>query len=141
MVHKVVIKGTYYNTKRTFPDLNDYIHECAKHPHKGAKIKRDYQMIASNAIRTQLPRLKVSNPIVIHYRFYEADKQRDKGNIFSFADKVFEDALQACGVISNDGWTQISNFTHEFYVDKNNPRIEIFLEEIESNKNLGDNHG
>lgn len=76
-MHKVVIKGNYYGKTRTFPDLNDYIHECARHPQKGAKIKRDYQMIACNAIRTQLPRLVINNPIIIHYHFYEADKQRD----------------------------------------------------------------
>lgn len=97
----------------------------------GAKMKRDYQMIVCNAIRTQLPRLTINNPIIIHYRFYEPDKQRDKGNIFAFADKVFQDALQKCGVIKNDGWKEIDNFTHDFYVDKKNPRIEIFLEEIE----------
>ena len=98
-MHKVVIKGNYYGRTRTLPDLNDYLHECARHPQMGAKMKRDYQMIACNAIRTQLPRLTINNPIIIHYRFYEPDKQRDKGNIFAFADKVFEDALQKCGVI------------------------------------------
>lgn len=131
MEHKVVIKGLYYGKKRTFPALNEYIHECARHPQAGAKFKRDYQYIAQNAIRTQLPRLTIDKPIIIHYRFYEADRCRDKGNIFSFADKVFEDALQACNVIPNDGWDQINNFTHEFFVDKKNPRIEIVLEEVE----------
>lgn len=91
-------------------------------------------MIACNAIRTQLPRLTINNPIIIHYRFYEADKARDKGNIFAFTDKVFEDALQKCGVIRNDGWNEIENFTHEFFVDRNNPRIEIFLEEIDPSR-------
>lgn len=130
-MHKVVIKGNYYGRTRTLPDLNDYLHECARHPQMGAKMKRDYQMIVCNAIRTQLPRLTITNPIIIHYNFYEPDKQRDKGNIFSFADKVFQDALQKCGVIKNDDWKEIDNFTHDFYVDKKNPRIEIFLEEIE----------
>lgn len=130
--HRVVIKGIFYASKRTFPDLNDYLHECARHPHMGAKLKKDYQMIASNAIRTQLPRLKIERPIIIHYSFYETDKQRDKGNIFSFADKVFEDALQQCKVIPNDGWAQVENFTHKFYVDKTNPRIEIAIEEVEN---------
>ena len=100
-MHKVVIKGNYYGRTRTLPDLNDYLHECARHPQMGAKMKRDYQMIVCNAIRTQLPRLTITNPIIIHYNFYEPDKQRDKGNIFSFADKVFQDALQKCGVIKN----------------------------------------
>lgn len=131
MDHKVVIKGIYYAKCRTMPDLNDYLHECGRNPKLGGKMKRDYMMIAANAIRTQLPRLQIDKPIIIHYRFYEADRCRDKGNIFSFADKVFEDALQACKVIPNDGWDQIDNFTHEFYVDKQNPRIEIVLEEVD----------
>lgn len=77
-MHKVVIKGNYYGRTRTLPDLNDYLHECARHPQMGAKMKRDYQMIVCNAIRTQLPRLTITNPIIIHYNFYEPDKQRDK---------------------------------------------------------------
>jgi len=64
-MHKVVIKGNYYGRTRTLPDLNDYLHECARHPQMGAKMKRDYQMIVCNAIRTQLPRLTINNPIII----------------------------------------------------------------------------
>lgn len=67
-MHKVVIKGNYYGRTRTLPDLNDYLHECARHPQMGAKMKRDYQMIVCNAIRTQLPRLTITNPIIIHYK-------------------------------------------------------------------------
>ena len=130
-MHRVVIRGAFYGKNRTFPGLNEYLHECARHPQAGARTKRDYQMIAQNAIRAHLKSLKIHKPIIIHYRFYEADRQRDKGNIFAFADKVFEDALQKCGVIENDGWAQIENFTHEFYVDKRNPRIEIDIEEVE----------
>lgn len=44
-MHKVVIKGNYYGRTRTLPDLNDYLHECARHPQMGAKMKRDYQMM------------------------------------------------------------------------------------------------
>lgn len=131
MEHKVVIKGNYYGKTRTFPGLNDYLHDCARHPQIGAKMKREYQMIACNAIRRQLPHLHIHNPIILHYTFFEPDRARDKGNIFAFADKVFEDALQACKVINNDGWFEIENFTHEFFVDKNNPRIEIVIEEVE----------
>lgn len=131
MKHNVVIKGIYYGKTRTMPDLNDYLHDCARHPQVGAKMKRDYMMVCCNAIRRQLPRVKIHNPIVIHYRFYEIDKKRDKGNIFAFTDKVFEDALQKCEVIKNDGWSDIENFTHEFFIDKQNPRIEIEIEEKE----------
>lgn len=132
MQYKVVIYGTHYGN-RCLADLNNYLHECARHPNSGAKLKRDSQIIACNAIRTQLKNLVINKPIIIHYSFYEPDRGRDKGNIFSFADKVFEDALQKCGVIPNDGWSQIENFTHEFYIDKDNPRIEVVLEEIDGN--------
>lgn len=128
-VHNVTIRGAFYG-KRTFPGLNEYLRECARHPQAGARTKREYQAVAQNAVRRQLGRLKIDTPIIIHYRFYEADRRRDKGNIFAFADKVFEDALQACGVIDNDGWAQVENFTHEFYVDSKNPRIEIDIEEV-----------
>ena len=46
-MHKVVIKGNYYGRTRTLPDLNDYLHECARHPQMGAKMKRDYQKLAA----------------------------------------------------------------------------------------------
>lgn len=102
-MHKVVIKGNYYGRTRTLPDLNDYLHECARHPQMGAKMKRDYQMIVCNAIRTQLPRLTITNPIIIHYNFYEPDKQRDNSGYNSeeeFA-KLPEACQRAVGTAAN----------------------------------------
>lgn len=101
-----------------------------------AKISDNILDLNTDAKKKRVLDVKITltpseDDIIIHYNFYEPDKQRDKGNIFSFADKVFQDALQKCGVIKNDGWKEIDNFTHDFYVDKKNPRIEIFLEEIE----------
>lgn len=72
-MHKVVIKGNYYGRTRTLPDLNDYLHECARHPQMGAKMKRDYQMIVCNAIRTQLPRLTITNPSQAQRNVVEAE--------------------------------------------------------------------
>ena len=63
-MHKVVIKGNYYGRTRTLPDLNDYLHECARHPQMGAKMKRDYQMIPCE----DCP--------VLWARFYELDTNR-----------------------------------------------------------------
>lgn len=132
MQYKFVIKGTYYGKDRTFPDLNDYLHECGRHPQVGAKLKRDYQMIAVNAIRTQLKGAKVQKPIQIHYAFYEADMRRDKGNILGFADKVIEDALQKAGFLKNDNWVWIDRIlSPDFYIDKGNPRIEVTMTEVE----------
>lgn len=128
--HRFVIKGIYYGKKHTFPDLNDYIHACSKSPHVGAKMKRDYQMIANNAIRRQLGRLTLHNPVKIHYMFYEGDVRRDFSNVGSFATKVIEDALQQCGVLKNDNQAWVKGYSHDFDIDKNNPRIEVEIEEI-----------
>lgn len=94
-------------------------------------MKRKYKRIVSDAVRIRLGGLKIKKPVILHYKFYEADKRRDKMNIFSFADKVIEDALQEVGVLQNDGWKDVVNTTHEFYVDKAKPRIEVTIEEVE----------
>lgn len=130
-MHKVVIKGNYYGRTRTLPDLNDYLHEWCKASSEGAKWKEitRWSCVTLSGHSCRDLRLQTLSSFIT--TSMSRDKQRDKGNIFSFADKVFQDALQKCGVIKNDGWKEIENFTHDFYVDKKNPRIEIFLEEIE----------
>ena len=67
-------------------------------------MKKEYSMIACNAIRLGLKRFQTNKPVILHYRFYEPLKgqKRDVMNIFSFADKVIEDSLIRCGVIQND---------------------------------------
>lgn len=131
MEHKFVIRGRFYGDK-TFPSLNDYLYECGKNPKNGGKMKRDYMMVASNAIRLQLRRLKVNRPIILHYRFYEPRKgqRRDFMNIFSLADKVIQDALQQCKVIPDDGPDWVKNTTHEFYYTDKEPWIEVVIEEL-----------
>lgn len=94
-------------------------------------MKKNFQMVLCNAIRGQLKKTRIVKKVHIHYDFYEPDRQRDKSNIFAVAAKFTEDALQQCGVIKNDGWGEIENFSHEFYVDKKNPRIEVTIREIE----------
>jgi len=132
MSKKFVIEGIYYGKKRTFPDLNDYIHACGRNPHIGGRMKRDYQMIACNAIRKQLPRVTIKNPVKIHYTFYESDMGRDFSNIASFGTKIIEDALQQCGVLRNDNQVWVKGYTHDFGIDKLRPRIEVEIEELES---------
>lgn len=132
MEYKFVIKGCFYGKNRVFPDLNDYLHACAKHYSIGGKMKKDYQMIASNAIRMQLKRLEIIKPVRIHYDFYEADIKRDASNIASFAVKVIEDALQACKIIKNDNILYLKGYSQEFYLDEKNPRIEVFIREVDN---------
>lgn len=121
----------HFVIKYTMPGLNQYLSECGRNPHAGAKIKRDNMMLAANAIRRYLRRYKAKNAIIVHFHYYYKDRRMDKDNIDSFCRKCVFDALQKCGVIENDGWNQIENYTHDFFVDAKNPRIEVWLEEIQ----------
>jgi Holliday junction resolvase RusA-like endonuclease len=69
------------------------------------------------------------HPVKLHFRFYEPNRKRDLDNISGFAHKVIQDALVSCGVLGGDGWKYITGYTDEFFVDKQNPRIEVEIEE------------
>lgn len=97
---------------------------------KGSQMKKDWQKRCELPIRNALKGKKLSVPVDIHYHYFEINKQRDKGNIHGFCEKVFEDALQTTGAINNDGWSEIRNITTEFDVDARNPRIEIIITEV-----------
>lgn len=51
-------------------------------------------------------------------------------NVFSFADKVIEDALQKCDVIVNDDPAHVVNTTHEFEYTSGIPSIIVRIEEV-----------
>lgn len=93
------------------------------------KLNNDKQCVYY--IREQLRGVHIERPVVIHYDFYCQDKRHDRMNIASATDKSFQDALQRCGVLKNDGWDDVINCTFDFYVDRENPRTEVKITEIE----------
>ena len=129
MEYKFTISGQYYG-KNTLPGLNDYIASCNRSPHAGAKMKKDMQMIISNFIRKQLPKVCITERVYIQYDFYEHSQARDPSNVAAVAVKFIEDALQECKVLQGDGWKNISGFGHSFFKDANAPRIEITITEV-----------
>lgn len=116
----------------TLPSLNEYLSACGKNPRIGGSMKHKNMGIAIQWIRvSDIRDLKVEKPLIIHYVIYEPNRKRDHDNVFCMVSKCVQDALQEVEIIKNDGWEQILNFTHDFYVDKENPRIEVYLEEVE----------
>lgn len=124
------IIGTFYKDK-CFPSLNDYLTECGKNPIAGGRMKRQMMQVAIYNMRFGLKDVKITPPIVLHYRFYEpkSGKKRDVMNVFSMADKVIEDALVKAQFIEDDNPKYIKNTTHEFFYDEK-PRIEVDIEEV-----------
>ena len=120
----------HFTIEGTMPSLNEYLAQVGRKPQLGGKLKRDYMDIASWCIRRDLRKYKAEKPIIIHYMFFESNMKRDHDNVFCFASKCIQDALQACKVIKNDGWNDVLNFTHTFQLDRDNPRIEVYIEEV-----------
>ncbi len=130
MEYTFTIDGKNYNRTHVMPSLNNYIAACGKSPIVGSRMKQDYMKIANWQIRSQLHRLAIRRPIKIHYVIYEVNRKRDFMNVLSFADKVIEDSLQACGVIPNDNQEWVRGVSVDFKIDYKHPRIEVTLEEI-----------
>ena len=126
------IKGRFFGDK-TFPSLNNYLSEVGRNPKAGGRLKRQYVMIATNAIRRDLKRWKASAPVILHYTFAEPKKgaKLDRGNIFGLADKFIEDALLDCGTIPDDDPKHVLNFTHDFIYTDGEPYIRVEIEEVD----------
>lgn len=133
MTFTFTIRGAYCGDK-CFPSLNQYLAEIGRNPKAGGRYKKQYIMIATNAIRRDLKRYKATKPVILHYTFAEPRKgaRRDYGNIFSLADKFIEDALRDCRVIPDDNPHYVKNFTHEFLYTDGEPYITVEIEEVET---------
>jgi Holliday junction resolvase RusA-like endonuclease len=112
--------------------LNDYVLACRTSPWKGNKFKHEQQEKVNNAIKEScLYRVDANAlPIKATFVFYEQNQKRDLDNISGWAHKAVMDALVTSGILENDGWKQIVGYTDYFYIDKENPRIEIYLESV-----------
>ena len=122
----------------TMPNLNDYLHgeriairKNGKFTTKGNAMKQEYQRKVVSAVRSQLRGIHINKPVKIYYTFYEKNRKRDLDNISAFAHKVIQDGLVKGGLLANDGWKNIVGFSDDFYVDKDNPRIEILIREVD----------
>lgn len=113
-----VLNGVYY----------DYKSKRVRNP---VKANNDKICITAIRIAPELKGVWFDKPIVIHYKHFCKDKRHDRSNIASAVMKSFEDGLQKAHVLKNDGWDDVVGFTHEFFIDKVNPRIEVEIEEVE----------
>ena len=115
-----------------FGTYNEYIEKCRRSPFDGAKMKNIDENLAMWNMNDIVA--EHFNKVILHFRFFEPNRKRDKDNIFAYACKVVLDALVHLQIIDNDGWKNIENFTHDFFIDKDCPRIEVYIEEIGKGK-------
>ena len=111
-------------------NLNDYITACRTNQYKGAKVKHKNENRVIQAIYEQLGRLRIKKPVYMTYTWYEPNKRRDLDNVSSFGRKVIQDALVETRVLENDGLKNIVGFQDNFYIDADNPRVEVVIREV-----------
>lgn len=125
------IKGAHYKEK-CFPSLNDLLREAERHPMAYNKMKKDYEFIATNAIRRYLRGWKSEGRVILHIQWGEPKKGkiRDYDNIVSAGRKIINDALVKTKTIVDDNPKYLGYGTNEFvYVDT--PFIRVEIEEVE----------
>ena len=129
------ICGAYYPSSKptkTFPGLNDLLHEAERHPMSYNKMKKNFELIAINAIRVGLRRWKPKGVVIPHYVFGEPLKghKRDYDNIASAGRKIINDALVRSGYLEDDS-PQFLEYGTNTFVYTLVPYIKVYLEEKE----------
>lgn len=110
-----------------FDGLNEFIE--ANRTFRGSwNAGNDMKNRDQKRIRQYLPKVHIDRPVYLEYSFYERNARRDKDNVSGYFHKIFQDALVDAGILKNDGWKNIIGFSDSFYVDKKNPRIEVYVE-------------
>lgn len=126
-----------FTVKQTLPSLNEYL--AAERINigsrkgintKGNKMKHDWQQLIIYAIRSQLKGVHITKPIMMRYCFYEPNRKRDLDNVLSVASKFIQDSMVLAGLIPDDSQKYIQYIEAVATVDKENPRIEVLIEEI-----------
>ncbi|NGM16977.1 hypothetical protein GMI70_02965 [Eggerthellaceae bacterium zg-893] len=110
-----------------FPGLNDYVEAERANRYAAAKMKRDEtERVAAEAAAQKVP--SFSRPVRLGFLWVEPNRRRDLDNV-AFAKKFVLDGLVAAGVIAGDGPRLVAGFEDSFSIDKEDPRVEITIEE------------
>lgn len=141
MFYHVTIKGIRNAKGYEFPikGLNELIDGKIYNPRTRKytnPIKNANDSICFKNIYRDLVVKKVvlKTPIRCHYKVYAQDKKHDRGNLYAAVEKSFLDALQKAKCLSNDTWDNVYDSTFESFLERQNPRVEIDIEEVEVNE-------
>ena len=135
-IYKVIIS----NAKHTFPlkGLNEllagrtYNYRTKKYQNS---VKTSNDNVCLRAIKKYMPGVRIDKTIKCTFFIYAQDKKHDRGNLSSACEKSFLDAMQIAKVIKNDGFDDVMDSEFITILDRQNPRIEVYVREMESDKN------
>lgn len=111
------------------PDLNTYIDVCRKNKYAGNKFKQDTQQAIEWRLRAQYSiRQQITRPVTIRFLWACRNAKKDIDNV-AFAKKFVLDALVNLKILPDDSRKWVKGFTDEFAIDKDHPRVEIYISE------------
>ena len=119
-----------FTIRGRLPSMNDAIAAGRANRYWAAKLKRDCEVDIEKQLRPF--RLKpFTEPVRVHFDWYEPNQRRDVDNISAYGKKVILDALVSCGVLKKDSQRYVKGTSDEVHVDKDNPRIEVTIETVD----------
>jgi Holliday junction resolvase RusA-like endonuclease len=106
-------------------DFNKYNNACRYNRFAGAKIKKEEtERVAWECKRQKIE--PITSSVFIEFYWYSKNERKDLDNI-CFAKKFILDGLVMGGIIKNDSRKFVIGFIDLFFIDKQNPRVEIKL--------------
>lgn len=116
MLH-IVFKGQFYG-------LNEYIKAINSHRFSGAHVKTvETQRVYLECRALNLPPIK-HYPVTVHFKWFSINSKKDIDNV-AFAKKFILDGLVLARVLTDDSRKYVAGFTDTFFIDKENPRVEV----------------
>lgn len=109
-------------------DLNAFIKATNSHFYAGNKVKRGE---TERVVRAVQGGERVEQyPVIIRYSWYSKNARKDIDNV-AFAKKFINDGLVEAGVLENDSRRFVAGFSDLFFIDKENPRVEVLIEPVQ----------
>lgn len=108
-----------------FVTLNNYIDLERRNRFLAAKVKKQETETVALEIKDQ-DDSKIDYKIDVHFVVYWKNARKDP-DAAMFGIKYTLDSLQKAGVIKNDGQKEIGDIRLTTRVDKENPRVEVFI--------------
>lgn len=115
------------------PGLNEII-DAAK---QGKGKYQPYAIMKeryTNEIGWLAKKLPAYNRVDITITWYEPNRRRDPDNVVG-GTKFIMDGLVAGGAIKDDSQRYVNSILHNFEVDRENPRVEIEVQEAQHEQN------
>lgn len=107
-----------------FPGMNEIIDAASTSKYAYARMKEEY----TTAIAWYASKLPQYGRVDVNITWYEPNSRRDPDNITAAA-KFILDGLVMGGVVKDDSQKYVRSISHYIQVDKDNPRVEIDVEE------------